>query len=163
AATATRLSLRDYQLALSQRLQSAQAGARVASKLGLRVAGEAWLVDLVEAGEVLPVPPITPVPLAQPWFRGVANIRGNLHSVTANRILLGQAAVFSGPAAQLGIQMRNGIKTYLDYVNERGGVHGRKLELATEDDKYEASVAPIASRKLIEEHKVFALLGYVGT
>ena len=82
AATATRLSLRDYQLALSQRLQSAQAGARVASKLGLRVAGEAWLVDLVEAGEVLPVPPITPVPLAQPWFRGVANIRGNLYSVT---------------------------------------------------------------------------------
>ncbi|HZE59747.1 MAG TPA: ABC transporter substrate-binding protein [Burkholderiales bacterium] len=85
------------------------------------------------------------------------------NGVTANRILLGQAAVFSGPAAQLGIQMRNGIKTYLDYVNERGGVHGRKLELATEDDKYEASVAPIASRKLIEEHKVFALLGYVGT
>jgi len=85
------------------------------------------------------------------------------NGVTANRILLGQAAVFSGPAAQLGIQMRNGIKTYFDYINERGGVHGRKLELVTEDDKYEASVAPVASRKLIEQHKVFALLGYVGT
>jgi ABC-type branched-subunit amino acid transport system substrate-binding protein len=83
--------------------------------------------------------------------------------VTASRILLGQAAVFSGPAAQLGIQMRNGIKTYLDYVNERGGVHGRKIELVTEDDRYEPSVAPAASKKLIEEHKVFALLGYVGT
>ena len=83
--------------------------------------------------------------------------------VTANRILLGQAAVFSGPAAQLGIQMRNGIKTYLDYVNERGGVHGRKIELVSEDDRYEPSVAPAASKKLIEEHKVFALLGYVGT
>ncbi|HWI37791.1 MAG TPA: ABC transporter substrate-binding protein [Burkholderiales bacterium] len=83
--------------------------------------------------------------------------------VTANRILLGQAAVFSGPAAQLGIQMRNGIKTYLDYVNERGGVHGRKVELVSEDDRYEPSVAPAASKKLIEEHKVFALLGYVGT
>ena len=83
--------------------------------------------------------------------------------VTANRILLGQAAVFSGPAAQLGIQMRNGIKTYLDYVNEHGGVHGRKIELVSEDDRYEPSVAPAASKKLIEEHKVFALLGYVGT
>lgn len=82
AASAARLSLRDYQLALSQRLQSAEAGARVASKLGLRAAGQAWLVDLVEAAEVLPVPPITPVPLAQPWFKGVANIRGNLYSVT---------------------------------------------------------------------------------
>src|SRR5919106_177502 len=83
--------------------------------------------------------------------------------VTTNRILLGQAAVFTGPAAQLGIQMRNGVKAYFDYVNERGGVHGRKLHLVTEDDRYEQSVAPSASKKLIEEHKVFALLGYVGT
>lgn len=83
--------------------------------------------------------------------------------VTHDRILLGQAAAFSGPAAQLGIQMRNGIKAYLDYVNQNGGVHGRKLELITEDDRYEASVAPAASKKLIGEHKVFALLGYVGT
>jgi ABC-type branched-subunit amino acid transport system substrate-binding protein len=85
------------------------------------------------------------------------------NGVTEKRILLGQAAVFSGPAAQLGIQMRNGITSYFNYVNERGGVHGRKLELVSEDDKYEASVAPLASRKLIEEHKVFALMGYVGT
>lgn len=83
--------------------------------------------------------------------------------VSHDKILLGQAAVFSGPAAQLGIQMRNGIKAYFDYVNEKGGVNGRKLELITEDDRYEASVAPAASKKLIEEHKVFALLGYVGT
>ncbi len=83
--------------------------------------------------------------------------------VTPDRIRLGQAAVFSGPAAQLGIQMRNGIKAYFDFVNDAGGVHGRKLELVTEDDFYESSRAPAASKKLIEEHKVFALLGYVGT
>jgi ABC-type branched-subunit amino acid transport system substrate-binding protein len=83
--------------------------------------------------------------------------------VTQDKIVLGQAAVFSGPAAQLGIQMRNGIKSYFDYVNERGGVHGRRLELVTEDDRYESAVAPGATKKLIEEHKVFALLGYVGT
>ena len=83
--------------------------------------------------------------------------------VSPERVLLGQAAVFSGPAAQLGIQMRNGIKAYFDHVNGKGGVHGRRLELVTEDDFYEASRAPAASRKLIEEHRVFALLGYVGT
>ena len=83
--------------------------------------------------------------------------------VTADKILLGQAAVFTGPAAQLGIQMRNGVKAYIDFVNEKGGVHGRKIELVTEDDKYESSVAPTASQTLIEKHKVFALLGYVGT
>jgi branched-chain amino acid transport system substrate-binding protein len=83
--------------------------------------------------------------------------------VTADKIVLGQAAVFSGPAAQLGIQMRNGIQAYFAAVNEKGGVNGRKLELVTEDDKYEAKEAPGASKKLIEEHRVFALLGYVGT
>jgi branched-chain amino acid transport system substrate-binding protein len=83
--------------------------------------------------------------------------------VSNDRILIGQAAVFSGPAAQLGIQMRNGIKAYFDFVNEKGGVHGRRLELVTEDDQYEPKVAPGATKKLIEEHKVFALTGYVGT
>ena len=83
--------------------------------------------------------------------------------VTPDTIVLGQAAVFSGPAAQLGIQMNNGIKVYLNYINAKGGVHGRKISLVTEDDRYEASVAALASRKLIEEHKVFALIGYVGT
>jgi ABC-type branched-subunit amino acid transport system substrate-binding protein len=48
-------------------------------------------------------------------------------------------------------------------VNAQGGVHGRRIELVTEDDRYEASVAPGATKKLIEEHKVFALIGYVGT
>jgi branched-chain amino acid transport system substrate-binding protein len=48
-------------------------------------------------------------------------------------------------------------------VNEKGGIHGRKLQLVTEDDQYEPKVAPVATKKLIEEHKVFALLGYVGT
>jgi ABC-type branched-subunit amino acid transport system substrate-binding protein len=83
--------------------------------------------------------------------------------VTTDTIVLGQAAVFSGPAAQLGIQMNNGIKIYLNYINAKGGVHGRKIKLVTEDDRYEASAAPLASKKLIEEHRVFALIGYVGT
>ena len=91
-----------------------------------------------------------------------ANALGE-NGVTADKIVLGQAAVFSGPAAQLGIQLRNGIKSYFDFVNSQGGVNGRKLELVTEDDRYEPAVAPAASKKLIEEHGVFALLGYVGT
>src|SRR5476649_1944738 len=99
-------------------------------------------------------------------FLGIATLLPRLcgaQGVTQDTIVLGQAAVFTGPAAQLGIQMRNGIKAYLDYVNEKGGVYGRKLQLVTEDDGYEAARAPVATKKLIEEHKVFALIGYVGT
>jgi ABC-type branched-subunit amino acid transport system substrate-binding protein len=45
--------------------------------------------------------------------------------VTANSILLGQSAAFSGPAAQLGIEMNAGAVAYFDYINKQGGVHGR--------------------------------------
>ena len=76
----SRTSLRDYQRDLAERLRSAQ-GAVNASMLGVQVDDEAWLVDLREAGEVIPVPPITPLPLTRPWFKGLANIRGNLYSV----------------------------------------------------------------------------------
>jgi twitching motility protein PilI len=102
AAPASRpASLRDYQLALSERLQSAEAGARVASKLGLQVGDEAWLVDLREAGELIPPPAISAVPLARPWFRGVANVRGNLYSVTDFSAFLGGAPTAIGEQARL--------------------------------------------------------------
>ena len=101
ASATARVSLRDYQLALSERLQSAQAGVRAPSKLGLRVGGEAWLVDLMEAGEVIPVPPIARVPLAQPWFRGVANVRGNLYSVTDFSAFVGAKPVAISEQARL--------------------------------------------------------------
>jgi ABC-type branched-subunit amino acid transport system substrate-binding protein len=83
--------------------------------------------------------------------------------VTPERILLGQSVALTGPAAQLGIQMRNGVKAYLDHVNRQGGVHGRKIELLTLDDGYEPARTVPNTRKLIDEHKVFGLIGYVGT
>jgi len=83
--------------------------------------------------------------------------------VTATAILIGQSAAFSGPAAQLGIQMRDGAKLWFDYVNARGGVNGRRIELKTRDDKYESKLAAENTTKLIEEDGVFALFGYVGT
>ncbi|HLS87920.1 MAG TPA: ABC transporter substrate-binding protein [Burkholderiales bacterium] len=83
--------------------------------------------------------------------------------VTGDRILLGQSVALSGPAAQLGIQMRAGLKAYFDFVNAQGGVHGRKLELLTLDDGYEPSRTVPNTRRLIEKERVFALIGYVGT
>src|SRR3989442_2424673 len=83
--------------------------------------------------------------------------------VTKDRIVLGQSVALTGPASQLGIQMRNGVSAYLDYVNAQGGLHGRKIELITLDDGYEPSRTVPNTKKLIHEHKVFALIGYVGT
>jgi len=58
-------------------------------------------VDLIDAGEVMPVPDITPVPLTRPWFRGVASIRGNLFSVVDIGALLGGGAAVPGEQARL--------------------------------------------------------------
>ncbi len=88
---------------------------------------------------------------------------GQAPGVTAKSILLGQSAAFTGPAAQLGIQMNLGTKAYLDYINARGGVYGRKIALKTRDDRYEANLCVDATKKLIQEDKVFALISYVGT
>ena len=83
--------------------------------------------------------------------------------VTPTSVTVGQSAAFTGPAAQLGIQMRDGMKVYFDLVNAQGGINGRKIQLVTRDDQYESKLAAENTKKLIDEDKVFALIGYVGT
>ena len=83
--------------------------------------------------------------------------------VTSSSILLGESAAFTGPAQQLGIQMRDGMMLWFNHVNAQGGVHGRTIRLVTRDDGYESERAAENTRKLIESDRVFALVGYVGT
>lgn len=97
---ARRISLRDYQRELAERLRHADS-ARAASKLGVQVGEQSWLIDLAEAGEVMPVPPITPVPLTRAWFRGVANVRGNLYGVVDFAEFLGVGASRGGEQQRL--------------------------------------------------------------
>ena len=75
------LNLIDFQRDLIARLQKATAQDAAATKLGFHAGGQAWLADLGDVAEVLPLPPIVPVPLTRAWFRGVANIRGGLYGV----------------------------------------------------------------------------------
>ena len=95
-----RTSLKDYQRELAERFKTAQAGG-VLSMLGVQIDDEAWLVDLKEAGEVIPVPAITPLPLTRPWFKGLANIRGNLYSVVDFPAFLQRRPVVIGDQARL--------------------------------------------------------------
>jgi ABC-type branched-subunit amino acid transport system substrate-binding protein len=83
--------------------------------------------------------------------------------VTPDAIMFGQAAVLEGPAAALGTGMRAGIGAAFDEANKKGGVHGRQLKLISVDDGYEPDKSIAATKKLIEEDKVFALVGPVGT
>jgi branched-chain amino acid transport system substrate-binding protein len=85
------------------------------------------------------------------------------NGVTPDSIVFGQAAVLKGPASALGLGMKEGLLAAFDEVNRKGGVHGRKIKLTSVDDGYEPSKAIAATRKLIEDDKVFALIGPVGT
>ena len=87
----------------------------------------------------------------------------SLVGVSDERILFGQSAAFSGPAQELGKNMKLGIQAAFDEVNTQGGVHGRVLELQSMDDAYEPEDAIVMTRHLIEQEQVFALIGAVGT
>ncbi|RVU47354.1 ABC transporter substrate-binding protein [Rubrivivax rivuli] len=78
------------------------------------------------------------------------------------RILLGQSAAMSGPAAQLGLQMNRGARIFFERLNAEGGVNGRRIELRAMDDGYEPERCAVNTRTLIDD-EVFALFGYVGT
>ena len=83
--------------------------------------------------------------------------------VTDRQVTVGQFAAFSGPAAQLGERLKVGIDAWFAQVNAQGGVLGRQLKLVTRDDGYEPEKSKLAVRSLIEEDRVFALIGSVGT
>ncbi|MDA9508532.1 ABC transporter substrate-binding protein [Bradyrhizobium sp. CCBAU 11386] len=80
-----------------------------------------------------------------------------------DRILFGQSAAFEGPAAALGLGMREGILASFNEANSTGGVNGRRLELVSYDDGYEPEKAIANTKRLINENGVFALVGEVGT
>ena len=77
-------------------------------------------------------------------------------------IVIGQSAAFTGPAAQLGIQMNAGAKIYFDALNANGGVNGQPVDLRTLDDGYEPDRCKANTEKFIKDD-VFGLLAYVGT
>lgn len=83
--------------------------------------------------------------------------------VTADTIVFGQVAPLEGPASALGLGMQTGLQAAFNEINAKGGVHGRKLTLTSVDDGYEPEKAITGTKKLIEQDKVFALIGGVGT
>lgn len=78
-------------------------------------------------------------------------------------ITLGMSAALTGPAKELGRQMKLGIETCLKVVNDSGGINGHTFELVALDDGYEPDRTKETMRELLEQRKVFAIVGNVGT
>ncbi|HSY27794.1 MAG TPA: ABC transporter substrate-binding protein, partial [Burkholderiaceae bacterium] len=84
-------------------------------------------------------------------------------SRAAEQIVLGQSAALTGPASQLGTEMAHGMNAYFNQINEHGGINGRTIKLITLDDGYEPDRTVKNTQILINDDKVVALVGYVGT
>ena len=100
ASFARRERLREFQSALSEKLRRAQSAPLAINRLGLQIGPHRLLVDLADAGEILAVPDIAPVPLTKPWYRGLANVRGNLIGIVDLSLYAG------GPATPLDKESR---------------------------------------------------------
>jgi twitching motility protein PilI len=97
-----RSRLRQYQVQLLERMQAAQgSGAARTHQLGVAIGVERYLIELTEAGEIVPPPAVTPVPLTQPWYLGLANVRGNLVGVIDLARYLGAPELPALAAARL--------------------------------------------------------------
>ena len=108
-----RSSLREFQERLARRLAEA-AGAERRGLLGFQCGDHHWLIELAEAGEILPPPPLSAVPLTRPWFRGLANVRGSLYGVVDFAAFNGQPPISAaGRARLLLIGARHGIHSAL--------------------------------------------------
>ena len=83
--------------------------------------------------------------------------------VTDEEILIGNIQDLSGPIKELGLLIPAGSQMYFDYINEQGGVNGRKIRMITEDHGYNPQKSVTAAKKLIEKDQVFCLYNVIGT
>ncbi|MDP2793632.1 MAG: chemotaxis protein CheW [Sulfurisoma sp.] len=109
-----RISLREFQAGLSERLASARRGHAAQALLGIVSGRDHCLLELSDSGEVLPLPSLTSVPLTKPWFAGVASVRGALYSVVDfSAFRGGEATPRNSDARLLLIGARHGINSAL--------------------------------------------------
>jgi branched-chain amino acid transport system substrate-binding protein len=148
-----------------------------AGRIDCRTAGR-QLADL-EQSLGIPAAPVAVVPAATPVAATAAAVvtapvavapaataalpSGPIRGVTDHEVRFGMAAPFSGASKELGRQMKLGIDTAFNRINEAGGVEGRMLKLVAADDGYEPTRTANAMKQLYEKDQVFGIIGNVGT
>src|SRR3954453_821161 len=83
--------------------------------------------------------------------------------ISASEIVIGTHQDLSGPIKGWGVPVSNGMKMAVEEINAAGGVQGRKIRLVVEDSGYDPKKAVLASQKLIERDKIFAMVGPMGS
>lgn len=133
----TRESLREFQTRLAEKLKAAEGAGGAGSKLGILAGGRHWLVSLDQVNEVVTVPALAEVPWSQPWFIGVASVRGVIYGCVDLAAFAGVAeAMPKGETRLLLAHPRFGVNAALR-VERALGLRPLK-ELAAEPDEADA-------------------------
>jgi len=103
------------------------------------------------------------VGLAAAALAGVALAQTENRGVSKSEIVLGMHTDLSGPAATYGVSSSNAVKMRFEEVNDKGGIHGRKIRLVVEDTQYQVPRAVQAGAKLINRDRIFAMVAPLGT
>jgi branched-chain amino acid transport system substrate-binding protein len=93
----------------------------------------------------------------------VAAAQSENRGISKTEIVLGMHTDLSGPAATYGVSSSNAVKMRFDEVNDKGGIHGRKIRLVVEDTQYQVPRAVQAGAKLINRDRIFAMVAPLGT
>jgi branched-chain amino acid transport system substrate-binding protein len=92
-----------------------------------------------------------------------STLAGAQQGVSKTEITLGSIQDLSGPIAGFGKQARLGMLLRVDEINEQGGINGRKLKIIVEDDAYDPKKSVLAAQKLVNQDKIFMMVGHIGT
>jgi len=139
---AKQISLREFQQGLAQRMREAQAETEPTSRLGVQAGGRNWLLKLDDAGEMLPLPEISSVPLTKPWYLGMANIRGVLASVVDFAAFMGGDLTVRTPECRL-LLIAERFQSFSGLlINRMLGLKNVQVMQATQDVPDRAWVGP---------------------
>src|SRR6266478_2951706 len=101
--------------------------------------------------------------LALTHLPAAAQTKVTNQGISATEIVIGTHQDLSGPIKVWGVPVSNGMKMAVEEVNAAGGINGRKLKLILEDNGYDPKKAVLASQKMIERDKIFAMVGPMGS
>jgi branched-chain amino acid transport system substrate-binding protein len=121
------------------------------------------------AGTPIAAPPATAQgqqaalsPISKPLGQE-SSVNSAVRGVTDSEIRFGISAPFTGPAKELGQNMKVGLEAAFNVANAKGGVYGRQLRLIAADDGYEPTRTAVTMPQLYDKDQVFGLVGNVGT
>ncbi|MGE0660825.1 MAG: ABC transporter substrate-binding protein [Reyranellaceae bacterium] len=93
----------------------------------------------------------------------LAQVKVTNQGISKDEIVIGTHQDLSGPIKVWGVPVSNGMKMAVDEINAQGGIHGRKIKMVLEDSGYDPKRAVLATQKMVERDKVFAMVGPMGS